>query len=97
MEERFLSDEQIAAQYAGFKVTESSCEKLRYSDGFTGYLCIDFPNADHPDFNGYVCDNWISYDSDGKQIAFDNWYPDDVNKLFCEKIREEIKKFAISQ
>ena len=82
MEERYLSDSQIAAQYEGFKVTESSCEKLRFSDGFSGYLCIDFPNANHPDFNESVCDNWIQYGFNGK-IAFDNWYPEEVYNKLC--------------
>lgn len=93
MEVKFLSDAQIEKQYENFIVEEMKVEKCRYSDGFSGYICITFLKADHPDFDNYVCDNWIMYDFNGK-IAFDNWYPTGVYLSLCKKIRDEIKKIA---
>lgn len=94
MEEKILSDSQIASQYDNFIIEEIEAKHCRYSDGFSGIICISFPEADHPDFDEWVCDNWISYDSAGERIAFDRWYPDDVLKVLRDRIREEIKKIS---
>lgn len=94
MEEKYLSDEQIEKQYENFVVENISVSPLKFSDGFSGSIEVSFPNADHSDFDNWVCDNWISYDSDGKKIAFDRWYPTGVYLSLCKKIREKIKNAA---
>lgn len=89
---RFMSDEAIAKQYANFKVTHFSLEGLTYSDGWRGTLEIDFPSADHEDFDESVVDNFFVYDHKGEKIAFDHWYPAEVEKELLQLIRNEIWK-----
>lgn len=90
MEERFLSDAEISAQYDNFKIENLTIDKEDGKDYFTGVLEIHFPNADHPDFEEYVIDNFISYDLEGKKIAFDFWYPESVYLAFCAAIRKKL-------
>lgn len=91
-EEKYMSDEDIASQYENFKVTEIKVEPLRHSDGWSGGIEIEFPNADDIDFDSVVYDNFIAYDAKGEKIAFDRWYPDEVYYQLTNIIRNEINK-----
>lgn len=86
----YLSDEQIAAQYADFKVVGFKYDHCIYSEGFSGTIEIEFPKADHEDFDNYKCDNFIVYDNECKRIAFDYWYPEEVYYNLCAYIRKQI-------
>jgi hypothetical protein len=90
MEERFLSDAEISAQYDNFKIENLTIDKEDGKNYFTGVLEVSFPNADHPDFDDSKVDNFISYDLEGKRIAFDNWYPESVYLAFCAAIRKKL-------
>lgn len=85
-----LTDALIEAQYEGFKVVGFKYDRNRYSEGFSGTIEIEFPNAYHEDFDDYKCDNFIAYDNECKRIAFDNWYPEDVYNNLCMYIRKQI-------
>jgi hypothetical protein len=85
-----LTDALIEAQYEGFKVVGFKYDHNRYSEGFSGVIEIEFPNATHEDFDNYKCDNFIAYDDDCKRIAFDNWYPEEVYYNLCMYIRKHI-------
>ena len=89
---RFMSDAEIAEQYKGFNVTFFSIEPLRHSEGWSGTIEIEFPNADDVDFDISKVENFFVYDRKGERIAFDNWYPREVEYQLLELIRSEIKK-----
>jgi hypothetical protein len=72
---QWMNDEQIAAQYRDFRVTETK----RWSKD-SGGMQIEFPNYEDR------WDNFMRYD-DGR-IAFDQWYPPEVYAKLCEKARE---------
>lgn len=84
----YLSDEKIKAQYEGFRAEITEIHQ-GWKDSYSGTIEIEFPNADHPDFNSSIVDNFISYDRDGSRIAFDNWFPEEVYKKLCEMIRHK--------
>ena len=81
-EDKILSDEDIAAQYNDFKVESCTIEPSSVHDEwFNATLEIEFPNADHPDFNSSVIEN-VYYDRAADNWGFDNWYPDEtIEKL----------------
>lgn len=91
MEERYLTDQEIEAQYDGFKIENITIDDHDGKDYFTGVLEVSFPNADHPDFDETKVDNFISYDLEGKRIAFDFWYPEWVYLSFCHAIRKKLR------
>ncbi len=86
----YLTDEQIAAQYADFEVVGCEYDHCRYGEGFSGTIEVDFPKADHEDFDSHKCDNFIAYDNECKHIAFDYWYPNEVYHSLCTYIRKQI-------
>ena len=90
--ENYMSDEDIKAQYNGAKVTHLQVEPSRYGEGWTGTLEIIFPNADDIDFDSSVVDNFFVYDNVGNNIGFENWYPDVVVAKLKEFIQKEIAK-----
>lgn len=87
MEKRILSDEKIHSQYDGFRIVGISIEER--DNYFVGTIDVSFPNATHEDFDDEKIDNFISYDSEGREIAFDYWYPEDVYLAFCDAIRKK--------
>lgn len=90
MEERYLSDAEIDAQFDDFKIENITIDKKEGKDYFTGVLEVSFPKANHPDFDTSKVDNFISYDLEGKQIAFDYWYPESVYLALCNAIRKKL-------
>lgn len=93
-EEMYMSDEDIHSQYEGFRILQLQVEKVerfRFK-GFDGAIEIEFPNADEIDYDSTVVDNFIVYDENATQIAFDRWYPSDVYNRLCSAIRAEIRK-----
>lgn len=90
-DERYMSDDDIHSQYEGFRITYLDVDRNRLN-GFNGTIEIEFPNADEIDFDGNVVDNFIVYDKNASQIAFDRWYPSDVYNRLCSAIRVEIRK-----
>ena len=91
-EYRYMSDDDIAAQYDDFKVTALSVEPNRYGEGWYGVIELEFPNADDIDFNSSLVENYFAYDKAGNKIAFDHWYPDAVCEILKDMIRQEIAK-----
>lgn len=87
MEEKLLSDVQICAQYSDFRINDIKIEER--DNYFVGTIDLSFPNATHEDFNNECIDNFISYDKDGKEIAFDYWYPENVYLALCNAIRKK--------
>jgi len=53
---------------------------------------LTFPNADGIDYNETMVNNFIAYDKNGNQIAWDNWMPDEQTKYLENLIRQEIAK-----
>lgn len=92
MSYRFMSDADISAQYEGFVVKHFSIEPLRFSDGWSGCLELEFPCADEVDFDSTKVDNFIVYDKEGLRTAFEHWYPSDITRKLTELIRSEIRK-----
>ena len=91
---RFLSDEKIASQYEDFNITHFELESKTDWNGkmfWVGVLEIDFPNADHPDFDSSTVDDFIVYDQFGDSIAFDHWYPEKIVDQFIEIIKRKIQ------
>ena len=95
--EKLLSDADIARQYSGYKVTGIKFYEQTQPDAFSGVVDLEFPNADHPDFDKSMSNPFISYDSDGQQIAFDRWLPDEVYMDVRNAIREERPKHLIRE
>lgn len=87
---RFMSDADIAAQYEDFNVTYYEIEPLRFSNGWSGTIEIEFPNADEIDFDSSKVDNFIVYDIKGERIAFEHWYPQNVCEQLLALIRGKI-------
>ena len=77
-----LTDALIEAQYEDFKVVGFKYEHNRYSEGFSGVIEIEFPKADHEDFDNYKCDNFIAYDDECKR--------EEVYYNLCMYIRKHI-------
>lgn len=88
----YLSDEQINAQYKGFKIVGFTYNHNPQFHYYSGVIEIKFPNAEHEDFDDYKCDNFIVYDDDCTRIAFDYWYPDEVRESLANYVREQILK-----
>ena len=52
---------------------------------------MEFPDADHPDFNDYVIEN-LYYDMDADRWGFDNWYPEETAQQIKDLVLAEIKR-----
>ena len=94
-EERYLSDDDIHKQYENFKIKAIDIHPNYFGSGsyyWSGVMELAFPEADHPDFEEYVIENFIAYDETGERIGFDHWYPGDIGRQLCNAIRNEIKK-----
>lgn len=76
-EPRYKLDSEIEAEYRDFDITD--CQM--YS-GCTGGFQIEFPHRES------IYENFIQYDNG--QIAFDNWYPQEVVMRLREKASEMI-------
>ncbi len=77
-EERYLSDEEIEAGYKNYKITEFSVDRIRDDGGASGSIEIFYIDEDADGGGNTNFDSWIKYDS-GPRIAFDSWYPDQLN------------------
>lgn len=89
--ERYMSDDDIAAQYDDFQIEYLELQPSRFGEGYDGTIEIAFPNVDHDDFDNYVVDNFMVYDNDFTRFGFDNWYPDEV----VEELKQIIRDYAI--
>lgn len=89
--EKYLSDEEIESGYNNYVITYFSIDRIRDDGGASGWITIEYPSNDE-DYNvKSKTDHWIKYDS-GPKIAFDNWYPDQVNIELKKYIEDEIIK-----
>lgn len=88
--EKYLSDEDIAAQYDDFNVEAIDLQPRRWGDGYVGRIEVSFPNAEHEDFEDYIVDNFYVYDRELTRFGFENWYPDEV----AEELKRVIQKYA---
>ena len=88
-DDRLLSDDRIAQQYSDFRISGIKFYEQTQPDCWSGVVDLEFPNADHPDFDSSMCNPFISYDAKGEKIAFDNWLPEEVYKSLCDTIRSE--------
>lgn len=87
---QFMSDDSIRNQYSEMKITYFVMYPLRRSEGWEGTFELEFPNADGEDFDKSMVNNFIAYDVDGKQIAWDRWMPDEQTKVLNNIIRRKI-------
>ena len=86
---KLLSDEQIAGQYKNFKCTHAEVQESKVNeDWFNVTLELEFPNAEHDDFDDYVIEN-LYYNRKDDKWGFDHWYP--------EEVVEEIKTLALAK
>lgn len=89
---KYLSDEDIAAQYNGFKCTYIEVKPSKVNEGWINFtLELEFPNADHPDFNDYVIENGY-WDTEKDTWGFDNWYPEKTYEDLKDLVRKEAQK-----
>ena len=88
----YKSDEDIEAEFSNYKILSLEVAPSKSGKGYIGSIEVDFPEAGESVGGGtnYVYDNFIVYDNNGDRIAFDNWYPDEVVRIFKQKIKEEI-------
>ena len=92
-EEKLLSDEDIEAQYNDFNVEYCEIEPSEvHDDWFNATLEIEFPNADHPDFNSSVIEN-AYYDRASDNWGFDNWYPEETLEKLKQIILDKIAEY----
>ena len=98
-EDRLLSDTDIAKQYSDFKVNgiKFYSPNQYQNDSWSGVVDLEFPNATHPDFDETMVNPFISYDKEGKQIAFDHWMPEETYKGVCDYIRTERPKYLVME
>ena len=98
-EDRLLSDTDIAKQYSDFKVNgiKFYSPNQYQNDSWSGVVDLEFPNATHPDFDNTMVNPFISYDKEGKQIAFDHWMPEETYKGVCDYIRTERPKYLVME
>lgn len=95
---RYLSDADIHKQYEGFKITGIKFyQDTPGLDSYSGVVDIDFPNANHPDYDNSISNPFIAYDKSGNNIAFDRWMPDDVFLQVRDYIRQERVKFLVKE
>ena len=78
--DEYLSDEDIDSQYNDFVVTNISQQS-----NSSGYITIEFPNAEHPDFDSEKTTGYIIYD-DGT-VAFDDWFPEHVYNELVQYVK----------
>lgn len=92
-EDKLLSDEDIAGQYNNFNVKSCEIEPSEvHDDWFNATLEIEFPNADHPDFNSSVIEN-VYYDKASDRWGFDNWYPEETLEKLKQIILDKITEY----
>ena len=91
VDEKYLSDEDIAAQYDDFSCTYLKLEKGHPSveNWYNFTLELEFPEADHPDFSDYVVENGY-YNKDDDVWGFYNWYPEETKNKIKAIILKEI-------
>ena len=92
---RFLSDEKIASKYEDFNIIHFELESKKDWNGkmfWVGVLELEFPHADHPDFDTSKVDNFIVYDKWGDSIVFDYWYPEKIVDQFIDLIKSKIQE-----
>ncbi len=94
-EDRLLSDEDIKKQYSDFKVTGIKFYKQTQPDAWSGVVDLEFPNANHPDFDESMTNPFISYDKEGKNIAFEKWMSEETYNGVCAYIRQERPKYLV--
>lgn len=94
-EATYLSDEDIAAQYDDFNCTEVEVQASKANEGWVNFtLELEFPDADHPDFNDYVIENGY-WDTKEDRWGFDNWYPDKTLEDLKDLVRKEAQKAGL--
>lgn len=91
VDEKYLSDEDIAEQYDDFSCTYLKLEKGHPSveNWYNFTLELEFPEADHPDFSDYVVENGY-YNKDDDVWGFYNWYPEETKNKIKAIILKEI-------
>lgn len=94
-EATYLSDEDIAAQYDDFNCTEIQVQASKANEGWINFtLELEFPDADHPDFNDYVIENGY-WDTKEDRWGFDNWYPEKTLEDLKDLVRKEAQKAGL--
>ena len=94
-EATYLSDEDIAAQYDDFNCTEVEVQASKANEGWVNFtLELEFPDADHPDFNDYVIENGY-WDTKEDRWGFDNWYPEKTLEDLKHLVRKEAQKTGL--
>ena len=89
---KYLSDEDIAAQYNDFYCTELELSASKANDGWINFILeLEFPDADHPDFNNYVIENGY-WNTKEDKWGFDNWYPEKTLEDLKDLVRKEARK-----
>jgi hypothetical protein len=91
LENVYLSDKDIASQYDDFEVIDFMVSSIREDGGASGWIDINFNSSDEENSYYTISDSWIKYDS-GPRIAFDHWYPEEVNNKLKSYIERELKK-----
>ena len=80
LKEGFMSDEDINNQYSNFKILDISKEGNK-----SGYIEVEFPNADDSDYDSYVNTGYIIYDNG--TVAFDKWFPEEVYNNLVDAVK----------
>ncbi len=103
LDERYKSDEDIEAEFAGFTITNISLNKQRTDikelEGVrSGDIEIEFPDAEESVGGGTdtVIDQWIQYEPNGR-IAFNHWYPEKTYKELVSAIQKKIDEESLTE
>lgn len=97
----YLSDEDIEGQYKNFEIEELKINQGNDDLTFTADMWINFPNADHPDYDEGKAEHVLVYWENKEDIdnciwpefSFNNWYPEKILEEIKETILEKIFEF----
>jgi hypothetical protein len=83
---RYLSDEEIETGYDDFKIRQ-----INFDSDVTGFLDIEFPHGEDK-FDNFLIYYWEDDLKKSGKIAFDHWYPVDVNMNLIKYIYDNMDK-----
>lgn len=93
--ENFYTDDEIEEIFKNFEVTFFKIDNIHLDDGgASGGIQISF-EQDGDETTKY--DNWIRYDSNPDNIAFDHWYPTQIANKLKEYINRGIEDWKMKK
>lgn len=91
---RFKSDDDIAAEFEGFTVSEFKMPG-GFSNKLMGHIVLDFPNGDESVGGGasQTTEDFLYNEETCEfKIAFDNWYPENIGMQIISEVKKRIQE-----